>query len=468
MHITFHGAAQCVTGSKHLIHLAQGNILLDCGMFQGMGTSTYNLNASFNFEPSTVTALILSHAHIDHCGLIPKLVQQGFVGRIYCIQATMQLTSILLQDSAHIQAQDTKQANKRRALQGLPLYEPLYTEQDVSQAIALFTPQEYNTPFNVMQGVTCTFTDAGHIIGSAAVHVTITENGIIKQITFSGDVGRYTDAILKSPQTYSQADYIIMESTYGNTLHNQATNTEDTLLQWITNTCVTNAGKLIIPAFSVGRTQELLYALNTLELQGRLPALDYIVDSPLSQDATDILKQNTTYFNNTIQAIMAKGDSDPFAFKGLHYTQSSAESKLLNYRQQPCVIISASGMADSGRVKHHISNNIENSRNAILLSGYCEPNSLGGRLKKQPKEVMIYGQLHQVNATIGELRSMSAHGDYNDLLQWLSCQNSSQVKQLFLVHGELGVQQDLKHTLIAHGYTHITIPKLGEEVALME
>jgi metallo-beta-lactamase family protein len=463
MKISFHGAAQCVTGSKHIIHLENGKkILLDCGMFQGMGKETHSLNADFGFDPKEIDAMVLSHAHIDHSGLIPRLVKQGFKGKIFCTPATKDLATILLEDSAHIQESDVKMANKRRLLEKLPLFEPLYTKADALIAIAHFEVIDYTTNFIVLDSVSCVFTDTGHIIGSAAIHLTITENNITKHITFSGDVGRYRDAILKSPEVFSQANYIIMESTYGNKLHDDTVEAPDVLLNWIKKTCIEKKGKLIIPAFSVGRTQEILYALSTLENENRLPKLDYIVDSPLSQDATEVLRHYPQYFNNTIQKIMATGDKDVFGFTGLLFTQSQEESKMLNYRKDACVIISASGMADAGRVKHHISNNIENSRNTILFSGYCEPNSLGGRLKKRPEEVMIFGMPHQVNAEIGEMKSMSAHGDYEDLIHWLECQNKTQVKKIFLVHGEAEVQIDFKNKLNDIGFEQVEIPTLHE------
>ncbi len=467
MQITFHGAAGCVTGSKHLITLQNGDsILLDCGLFQGMGEATFNLNANFGFDAKTITAVVLSHAHIDHTGLLPKLIKEGFTGKIYCTPATKDLANILLQDSANIQEMDVKFANKRRAFYKLPLYQPLYTQQDATDTATHFVTHNYDTPFAVTESVQCTFTDTGHIVGSAAINLTIADGDVTKQLTFSGDVGRYTDAILKSPQPFAQANYIIMESTYGDTLHDQHTDTPDTLLQWINNICIAKKGKLLIPAFSVGRTQELLYALNTLENQGKLPKLSYIVDSPLSEDATTVLKAYPQYFNNTIQQVIQQGDKDPFMFAGLQYTQTVEDSKMLNYNNEPCVIISSSGMADAGRIKHHISNNIENSNNGILMSGYCEPNSLGGRLKTKPDSVTIFGQSHQVNAQIGELRSMSAHGDYNDLCNWLSCQNAAAVEHLFLVHGEPKVQQHLQQTLIGKGFKNITIPTLHQRVII--
>jgi metallo-beta-lactamase family protein len=278
-------------------------------------------------------------------------------------------------------------------------------------------------------------------------------------------VGRYRDVILRSPEVFPQADYILIESTYGNSLHDPADTTPDMLLKWIDKTCIQKNGKLIIPAFSVGRTQELLFALNQLEEAHRLPDLDYFVDSPLSVAATEIVKSYPQYFNKTIQKIL-ETDSDPFSFKGLKYIKSVEESKLLNYRDKPCVIISASGMADAGRVKHHISNSVENSRNTILMVGYCEPHSLGGRLMAGAKEVHIFGILHEVHAEIGSIRSMSAHGDVDDLSQFLACQDPQKVKGLFIVHGEYDVQQAFQERLLKKGFRDVEIPALHYERGL--
>jgi metallo-beta-lactamase family protein len=466
MKIAFHGAARTVTGSKHLITLKNGRkILLDCGMFQGMGKDTDVLNREFGFEASEVDVMILSHAHIDHTGLIPRLVKQGFGGKIFCTDATRELTALLLQDSAEIQENDTKFHNKGSKVQGGPLLQPLYTLEDAKNCMNQFYEKPYGQWFEVIEGVQAMFTDAGHILGSACVHVRVTENGSTEQVTFSGDVGRYRDVILKSPETFPQADYIVMESTYGNSLHDDVSTSVDMLLSWIEKTCFQKKGKLIVPAFSLGRTQEILYAFNQLELENRLPKLDYFLDSPLSTSITDVIKKYPQYFNKTIQKVM-EGDDDPFKFQGLKYIQSVEESKMLNYRNEPCVIISASGMADAGRVKHHISNNIENSRNSILLTGYCEPHSLGGRLLSGAKEVGIYGIQHEVHAEIGQIRSMSAHGDYEDLSQWLACQDPKGVKKLFLVHGEYDVQVPFKARLIKKGFLDIDIPERHYEVGL--
>lgn len=459
MKISFHGAARTVTGSKHLIALKDGrNILLDCGMFQGMGHNTDEYNLDFGFDPASVHHLILSHAHIDHCGLIPKLVSDGYKGKIYATPATVELAALLMEDSAGIQESDVKYSNRARMQKNLPLLKPLYTKEEARKAADHFEKLEYDQWHVIDQGIEVCFKDAGHIIGSATVHLRITENGKTRQISFSGDVGRYRDMILRSPAEFSQADYILLESTYGNSLHQETESSVDALLKWIVETCLENKGKLIIPAFSVGRTQEVLFSLNQLELEKRLPPLDYFVDSPLSRNATRIVKSYPAYFNNRIRKILEK-DEDPFHFKGLKFISSVEESKLLNYYDGPCVIISASGMAEAGRVKHHISNNIENSRNAILFTGYCEPNSLGGRLKRGEKEVNIFAQKHEVHARIGEISSMSAHGDYDDLCQFLACQQPDLVRQLFLIHGEYPVQQEFRDRLVRKGFRQVEIPE---------
>lgn len=466
MKLSFHGAARCVTGSKHIITLVNGKkILLDCGLFQGMGRDTDALNRNWGFDPAEIDYMVLSHAHIDHSGLIPKLCKDGYAGKIYCTPATQSLTTVLLEDSAEIQEDDVKYENKRRAAQGMPYLLPLYTIEDAKNAFNRFVKVEYGHWFKIEEDIEVMFTDAGHIIGSACVHLKIKENGKMKRITFSGDIGRYRDVILKSPQEFPQADVIIMESTYGNSLHDNTQSTPDQLLKWIEKACLQKKGKLIIPAFSVGRTQEILYDLNQLELENRLPPVEYFVDSPLSVEATQIVKSYPQYFNNRIQKIL-QSDHDPFGFEGLRYVKTVEESKLLNFRTGPYVVISASGMADAGRVKHHINNTIENSRNTILLTGYCEPRSLGGQLLAGKKEVKIYGVEKEVHAEIGQIRSMSAHGDYEDMSQWLACQDPKQVQKLFLVHGEYDVQHAFQQRLMKKGFAEVHIPEMHFETGI--
>lgn len=466
MKITFHGAARNVTGSKHLITLANGKkILLDCGLFQGMGAETDQLNSNFGFNAGEIDVLVLSHAHIDHSGLIPKLIAQGFSGVIYGTEATKELSRILLLDSAKIQAGDLAYKNKKLQKKGLPLEELLYDEDDVIKAMDYFIGVEYQNETRLMDGVTLQFIDAGHIIGSASVHLTIEEGGKTTKISFSGDVGQYGDLLLRSPQEFPQADYILLESTYGDRLHKDAQPTEQVFLNVILKTCVEKKGKLIIPAFSVGRTQELLYILNNLDLEGKLPNVKVYVDSPLSAKATKIIEEHAEGYNDEVLDIL-KIDDNPFEFKNLHYVQDGEESKALNDKPEPCIIISASGMAEAGRVKHHIKNNIGDSKNTILMVGYCEPRSLGGQLKNGAEQVYIYGEQFQVVAEVQSIQSMSAHGDYEDLLKFMSCQDAAKVKKVFLVHGDYDVQQVFRDKLIAKGFLNVEIPDRHQEFEL--
>jgi metallo-beta-lactamase family protein len=460
MKISFHGAARTVTGSKHLVHLDNGkNFLLDCGLFQGMGRDTDPYNAEFGFDAKTVDFVILSHAHIDHTGLLPKLAAEGFRGKIYCTPATKALTEILLEDSAMIQRDDAKFKNKRLAREGMPQVEPLYTMDDVNLLLPMLQSVEYDKPYTISEQVELLFTEAGHIIGSAAVNLKIKENNTIQTLTFSGDIGRYRDLILRSPATFPAADYILIESTYGDKLHDLIHSTPDDLLKWIELTCVEQKGNLIIPAFSVGRTQEILFELNQLSIEKRLPHIPVYVDSPLSIEATEMLKKYPKYYNKKIQRIL-EVDDDPFDFEGLRYIKSVQESKALNEDMHPKVIISASGMADAGRVKHHIKNNISSAKNTILIVGYCEPRSLGGRLMNGATEVRIYGEPFEVRCKIGVIQSMSAHGDYEDLMQFLACQNPADVKQVYIVHGEPEVQDHFAERLKKKGFKDVIVPEL--------
>jgi metallo-beta-lactamase family protein len=466
MKISFHGAARTVTGSKHIVHLKNGKkVLLDCGLFQGMGEDTLTLNTHFGFDPMQIDAVILSHAHIDHSGLLPKLVKEGFKGPIYCTPATADLTQVLLLDSAYIQEYDVAFVNKRRAAQGLPYIKPLYTVADANLVFPLFREVEYGTETVIDECLRFSYTDTGHILGSAAVHLTVTEQGRETRITFSGDVGRYRDVILRSPEVFPQSDYILLESTYGNSLHEDVHGTEELLYQHIQETCIENKGKLIIPAFSVGRTQELLYALNKLENEGRLPDVPVYVDSPLSSQITAIVKQYAHLFNKHVQELMEK-DRYPFDFKGLKFITKVEDSKALNNVKTPMVIISASGMAEAGRIKHHIANNIENPRNTILMTGYCEPRSLGARLQTGVGTVRIFRQDFEVKARVAAIRSLSAHGDYEDLCQFLACQDPALVKAIFLVHGEYDVMIDFQARLRKKGFRDVDIPRMHQSVKL--
>lgn len=466
MKITFHGAARTVTGSKHIIHLKQNKkILLDCGLFQGMGKETGPLNNEWGFEPRDLTYVIISHAHIDHIGLLPKLVKDGYKGKIFCTTATASLMRIMLLDSARIQEADVRYTNKRRKEQGRELVEPLYTEDDALNVLPFLHTLEYNENHAIDEDIELMYTDCGHILGSAAVNLILRENGKEIRLTFSGDLGRYNDDILRSPDVFPQADVIIMESTYGDKLHDLVVPATEKVLQHIIHTCLEKKGKLIIPAFSLGRTQELLYLLNRLELERRLPPVKYYVDSPLSTELTSVIKSHPECFNKTVRELLKK-DEDVFGFKNLHFVEDVDASKALNANNEPCVIISASGMAEAGRVKHHIAHNIDNKRNTVLIVGYCEPNSLGGKLKAGNKEVTIFGIRYNVEAEVASISSMSAHGDYEDMSQWLACQNPREVSKMFLVHGEYEVQENFRRRLLRKGFRDIEIPAQHQVIGL--
>lgn len=459
MKISFHGAARTVTGSKHLIHLDNGKkILLDCGLFQGLGRETLGLNQDWGFEPTEVDVMVLSHAHIDHVGLLPKLVRDGFTGKIWCTPPTADLARILMKDSGRIQENDVEFINRSRRKDGRELVEPLYTEDDAVTALDLFELLDYDTEQEILPGVHVHLTDAGHLLGSSSVHLRINENGEETRLTFSGDIGRYSDAILRAPGEFPQADYVIMESTYGDSLHGLALPAANELQRWIQHTCIEKGGKLVIPSFAVGRTQELLYQLNRLDLEKRLPAVKIYVDSPLSITATEIIKRHPECFNEQVEKTL-RTDDDVFDFTGLEYIQNAEESIALNENPEPCVIISSSGMAEAGRVKHHIVHAIGSPKNTILMVGYCEPRSLGGQLKSGAKEVSIFGKEFQVKAEVGSISSMSAHGDFDDLLRWIKGQEPEQLRKIFLVHGEYDVQQVFAKKLESKGYKNVEIPE---------
>lgn len=457
MKITFYGAAKEVTGSKHLITTNDGKkILLDCGMFQGKGEETDKANRNFGFDPKEIDYLILSHAHIDHSGLIPFFVKEGFEGMIICTHATRDLCAIMLQDSGRIQESDTRTNNKKLAKKGLPPQEPIYTAADALKSLQQFVSITYEQKFRVTDNVTLTFTDSGHILGSAAINLKIKEDGRIINLCYTGDIGRQTNSILRNPQPFPQADILIAESTYGNRLHEIKKEAQNKLQKIVVNTCIHKRGKLIIPAFSVGRTQEVVYALNQLENEGRLPKVKTYVDSPLSVNATNIYRMHPECFNAEILQTMEK-DPDPFGFNNLIYIQAVEDSKKLNELKEPCIIISSSGMMEAGRVKHHLANNISNPNNTVLVVGYCEPSTLGAKIKRGDKEVSIHGNKYEVKADIESLEEFSAHGDYAEMIVYLSCQDKKQIKKMFLIHGEEQVIVDYKKILEENRFENIQI-----------
>ncbi|HWV32962.1 MAG TPA: MBL fold metallo-hydrolase [Dyadobacter sp.] len=466
MLIQFFGAARTVTGSKHLITTEKGTkILLDCGLFQGIQTDEFN--QEFGFKPADVDYVILSHAHIDHSGLLPRLVRKGFKGPIYCTAATADLCRIMLLDSAHIQEKDLERINKRRKKQGRPLLEELYNAEDAAHALSLFKTVRYGQTFFLGEGneVSVILTDAAHLLGSAAVHLSVPDGGTFKQVTFTGDIGRPEDRILRKPEEFPQADYIICESTYGDRLHEKEIDMHAHLLRIVQETCIRRRGKLIIPAFAIDRTQELIYALDQLSSAGQLPQIPVYIDSPLAIRATAIMKEHDECFNPEILDYIEK-DGDAFAFPYLNYISDVQDSIALNDRHEPCIIISASGMAEAGRIKHHIKNNIGDPNSTILLVGYASANTLAGALKRGDKQVNIFGERFDVKCRVETMDSFSGHGDYNEMIEFLSCQKPERVKEVFLVHGEYETQIAFKLKLEKAGYRKIHIPALYEGVKI--
>ncbi len=466
MKIKFIGAAREVTGSKHLLTTDSGKmLLLDCGMFQGKGLETDSMNRELGFDPSVVDHIILTHAHIDHSGLIPYMYKMGFRGSVICTSATRDLCAIMLSDSGFIQEHDTHTFNKRRAKKGLPLVTPIYTQQDAAACMSLFIGIPYNMKFRIDDNIKVRFTNTGHMLGSGVANIQVIENGTIKRIAYTGDIGRPSNHILAPPVPFPQTDILITESTYGDRLHKDKLGAEDELLDVLIQTCVNKGGKLIIPAFSVGRTQEIVYSLDKFFNRGRLPKIDIFVDSPLSVNATSVFRMHPECFNREILDAM-ETDPDPFGFNTLFYVTRQEDSKKLNDHKKPCVIISASGMMEAGRVKHHLANNISDPRNTVLAVGYCAPATLGARLLRGEKEVSIHGNIYKVNAEIRKIDSYSGHGDYKEMIGFLGCQDKTAIEKNFIVHGEYETQRKYSSCLADEGFKNIEIPARGMEYQL--
>ena len=435
-------------------------------MFQGKGLETDAKNRDLGFDPTTLDHIILSHAHIDHSGLIPYLYRKGFRGSIICTNATRDLCSIMLTDSAHIQELDVKWFNKKRARQGLPPVEPIYNQEDAENCMDLFIGVAYNRRFYIDDKINVKFTNNGHLLGSSVVNLEINENGKKIHIAYTGDIGRPSNYILRSPDPFPQCDYLIAESTYGNRLHPEVEQSEIEFLEIVKETCIEKKGKLIIPAFSIGRTQELVFLLNKFYNQHLLPHIEVFVDSPLSVNATEIYRMYSDSLNKNVKEIL-KYDNDPFGFNSLHYIKNVEESKALNTYDKPCIIISASGMMEAGRIKHHVANNIENPRNTILIVGYCTPTSLGARIQ-QPglREISIFGEIHPVNAKISKIEAFSGHGDYREMINFLKCQSPELIKKTFLVHGDYESQIFYRERLKQVGFKNVEIPDEKQEFIL--
>lgn len=466
MKLEFLGAAKEVTGSKHLITTKRGlKILLDCGMYQGKGLETDSMNRDLGFDPAKIDYLILSHAHIDHSGLIPYIHKLGFRGTVLCTPATRDLCAIMLADAGRIQESDVQTFNKKRKAQGEEPVEPIYTEADAQACMSCFISVPYHKRFNIEGEVTVEFFDAGHILGSSCIHLEIKEGRKTIRLGFTGDIGRYDKKILRDPEPFPQVDYLIMESTYGDRLHTTLDTAEQELLMAVLDTCTKKKGKLIIPSFAIGRAQEIIYALDRLEHAKLLPSVDVFVDSPLSVSATNIMRLHDECFGEEILEYM-KTDKDPFGFDKLQYIQSVEASKALNVRHKPCVIISASGMMEAGRVKHHVSNHIENPSTTILCVGYCEPKTLGAKIMRGDKTVSIFGRQHTVRAELRRIESLSGHADYSEMINYIGCQDKKKLKKIFLVHGEAEVQANFRETLIGNGWKDVEVAEFRQAVEL--
>ena len=469
MEITFYGAARTVTGSQHLLDVNGYRILLDCGLYQGPRQESKDRNRHLPFDARSVDALILSHAHIDHSGNIPNLVKSGFNGDIISTFATRDLCNIMLRDSAKIQELDIEYLNKKRRRDDLPPLEPIYTMADALASLKLFLGIGYERPYRVAPGITLTFYDAGHVLGSAFVALDIEDKdgGPPQRVVFSGDIGRARRPILNDPVFLDEADILIMESTYGNREHPDDEDTDHRLESIIRDT-VKQGGKVIVPAFAIGRTQELVYRLNNLVENGDLPPdLGVYVDSPLAIDATSIFRAHPeAYDEETADVMMTDRDHDPFGFRLMSYTRSAQESKALNFLKKPAVIISASGMAEAGRILHHLKNNVEDGRNTILITGFQAPETLGRRLLDGHKRIKIFGEDYDVRARVENLTGMSGHADRSELIEWAGHLRQPP-RHTFLVHGEPEAAFALAEGLrVQLGFPNVVVPELGQRFTL--
>lgn len=462
MIIQFIGAARTVTGSMHLLHVNEKKILLDCGLFQGRRSETFERNKNFLFDPSTIDVVVLSHAHIDHAGNLPNLVKKGFSGKIFCTPATADLCRIMLMDSAHIQEKDAEFINRKNAKKKLPSIEPLYTTEDVQPMLNLLVEIPYRTEFEVSQGVHAAFFDAGHILGSASIRLTIDEpNKPAYHFGFTGDVGRPNLPILRDPEFMGNVSALISESTYGGRVHEPTDQSPKKLLEVVKRT-VDRGGKVIVPSFSVGRTQDLVYELNNLKNKGLLPDIPVYVDSPLSTNATEVFRKHAECFDKETLAVM-NTDDDVFGFNRLQYIRDVEQSKALNDKEEACMIIAASGMCEAGRIVHHIANNIGNPKNTIMIVGYQAEHTLGRKLVERNPEVSIFGDVYQLQCEVAVMNSFSAHADKNELLNYVSCFDKKLLKNIFLVHGDLDQAEKFSATLLEHKFSHVAIPQRLEK-----
>ncbi|MGQ9561051.1 MAG: MBL fold metallo-hydrolase RNA specificity domain-containing protein [Candidatus Oleimicrobiaceae bacterium] len=460
MKIAFLGATRSVTGSKHLLSVNGRLIVLDCGLVQGHRREAEEHNRNLPFDPESIDCVVLSHAHIDHSGNLPRLLAGGFEGPIYCTPATRDLCSIMLPDSAHIQEKDAEYVNKRHRRESLAPVQPLYTVQEALAVMEQMVSVSYNRPTEIAPGVRLRFLDAGHILGSAITLLEISENGRLVRFVYTGDLGRPNMPLLRDPDQVRDVDVLVTESTYGSRLHEKVEELPQKLAAIVKRT-YERGGKVIVPAFSVERTQEVVYFLNQLWQEGQIPDLPVFVDSPLSTNATAIFRMHPECFDLETYRFMQEHE-DPFGFDRLHYVRDVEESKKLNTLNEPCIIISASGMCETGRILHHLKNNIENPANTILIVGFMAENTLGRRLVERQEWVNIFGEPHRLRAEVAILNAFSAHADRDELLAYVQGMRPEQLRHLFVVHGEPSQAEALAEALRALVKCEVRVPELGD------
>ncbi|MBI9043645.1 MAG: MBL fold metallo-hydrolase [Anaerolineaceae bacterium] len=465
MKIHFNGAARTVTGSQFLLEINGARLLLECGLFQGRRKDTYSRNLNFPFKPKKLDAVLLSHAHIDHSGNIPNLFKNGYSGPVYATRPTAKLADIMLRDSGHIQESDVKYVNKKRSKKNLPPINPLYTIEDAERAALFFKPIDYDQSFEPVPGVTAMFVEAGHILGSAAIVLDINENGRKFRVWFSGDIGRYELPLLRDPVLPENVDYLIMESTYGDTNKRSPVAAYEEFCQVADKTLRQKQGKVIIPAFAVGRTQELVYQLNRMISERDIPRIPVYVDSPLAINATDIFRAFPECFDAETKEFVRKGKHPALKFDGIHYTRSVKESKAINEYKGPAVIISASGMAEAGRILHHLRNNIEKKRNTIMIVSWQAPHTLGRRLAERKKNIKIFGESFHRRAEVATIGGLSAHAG-QDLLLDYALASKAQLKKVFLVHGEDRGALPLQEKMVQAGLKDVIYPEQLETIEI--
>lgn len=464
MKITFDGAAQTVTGSKYYLEVNGYRLLMECGLFQGKRKDFYERNQTFNFDIRKLDAVLLSHAHIDHSGNLPNLIKHGYEGPIYATRATVDLADVMLRDSGHIQEADTEYVNRKRARRGEPPVDPLYTIADAEHVQSHFRAVDYSQLFEPVPGVTVSFMDAGHILGSAGIVLDIDEHGKKFRLWFSGDIGRPGLPLMNDPVLPEKADYLIMESTYGDKLHEDPEEAYIELRDSVKR-AIERSGKVIIPAFAVGRTQELVYDLNRMITEGEIPVIPVYVDSPLAVHTTQVFQKHANLFDQETQKFVREGRHPALNFPGLTYIQSVEESKALNDRHDPMIIIAASGMAETGRILHHLKNNIQNPRNMILIVSWQAPDTLGRRLAEREKTVRIFGELYDRRAEVVTIGGFSAHAGQNMLVNYARASITS-LKKIFVVHGEPQAAATLISKLDESETTSIAYPKYLESAQI--